>query len=187
MTAPPEPRGEVRMRLSTADVTIDLSGPTACTVDPPDERASIVARLGPDPLRRDGAATAMIDKMSRSGRRVGDLLMDQAVVAGVGNVYRAEVLFVRGIHPERPGRDCTADELGALWETVRSMLRAGVRAGRIVTVQRSELSLGRGARIPRSEATYVYKRDRCLRCGDAIRTVDIAGRTCYYCPTDQPH
>ena len=111
--------------------------------------------------------------------------MDQSVVAGVGNVYRAESLFVCGIHPLRPGTDCDVAELETLWVTIAGMLRQGVKDGRIVTVSRSELGLPSRARIPRGEATYVYKRDRCLRCGTPITMVDIANRTGYFCPTCQ--
>ncbi len=187
---PPEPKGALRMRLTTIDhgdpVTIDLRGPTACTIDSPDVRDSIVDRLGPDPLRNDADADRAIDRMAKSRKAMGGLLLDQAVVAGIGNVYRAELLFVHGIHPERPGKDCDRAELEEVWETTVRMLRAGVKSGRIVTVDRAELDLPKGARIPRREATYVYKRDRCLRCGTPIQTIDVANRTCYYCPTHQP-
>ncbi len=182
----PPPRGAVRMRLRTDDVTIDLSGPTACTIGSSADRASIVARLGPDPLRRDGRAAPMIAKIAKSKRSIGDLLMDQSVIAGVGNVYRAEVLFVLGIHPLRPGAECDPGELEALWATAQGMLRQGVKDNRIVTVSRDELGIARGRRIPRREATYVYKRDRCIRCGSAVVRIPIANRTCYYCPVDQP-
>jgi endonuclease-8 len=124
--------------------------------------------------------------MHRSRTAMGGLLLDQAVVAGIGNVYRAELLFVHGIHPERPGRECDRAELVDVWDTAARWLRAGVRANRIVTVDRAELDLPRGARLPRREATYVYGRDRCLRCATVIRTVDVANRTCYFCPTCQP-
>ncbi len=190
--ASPDPIGQVRMRLQTdADqgdgyVTIDLSGPTACTIDPPSVQNDILARLGPDPIRRGSKPDTMFAKIERSSRGIGDLLMDQSVIAGVGNVYRAEALFVTGIHPLRPGRELDRPELEALWATVQGMLRQGVKDGRIVTVSRDELGIAPNARIPRREATYAYKRDRCLRCGDEIRRIEIANRTCYYCPTDQP-
>jgi endonuclease-8 len=189
--APPPPVGAVRARFVAEDdggepVTIDLRGPTACSIDPPDVRAAIVARLGPDPLRRDGRPGPMIERILSSRRRIGELLMDQSVLAGIGNVYRAEALFVHGIHPERPGRRCEEPELASLWETVSAMLHAGVRSGRIVTVSRAELGLPAGARIPRGEATYAYRRDRCLRCATPIQTIVLANRTCYFCPVDQP-
>ena len=65
------------------------------------------------------------------------------------------------------------------------MLGDGRRSGRIVTVDRAELGIPKNQRVPRGEATYVYKRDRCLRCGAPIETIQIANRTCYYCPVDQ--
>ena len=191
----PPPRGEVRMRLQAdvtakredrRHVTIDLSGPTACTLDAPDVRERILARLGPDPLARGADGRAMIEKVARSRRTIGDLILDQSVVAGVGNVYRAEALFVTRIHPARPGRECGTAELQALWSTVSGMLAQGLRDGRIITVDPTELGLPPGTNPPRGERTYVYKRDRCTRCGDAIRTVELGGRPCYYCPTDQP-
>jgi endonuclease-8 len=192
----PEPIGQVRMRLQTEPdgsddrhtgyVTVDLSGPTACSIDPPSVRREILARLGPDPIRRGSAPEAMIDKVLRSSRGIGDLLMDQSVIAGVGNVYRAEALFVTGIHPLRRGRDCDPAELHALWSTAQGMLRQGVKDGRIVTVSRDDLGVAPNVRIPRRDATYAYKRDRCLLCGDEIRVIDIAHRRCYYCPTHQP-
>ncbi len=189
----PEPVGQVRMRLQvepTADrdgyVTIDLAGPTACSVDPPSLRKEILARLGPDPIRRGSKPDRMIERIERSTRGIGDLLMDQSVIAGIGNVYRAEALFVAGMHPLRPGVDCARAELEALWATAQGMLRQGVKDNRIVTVSRDDLGIAPNARIRRGEATYAYKRQRCLLCGDEIRIIEIANRRCYYCPTHQP-
>lgn len=182
----PAPVGEVRMRLATELATIDLAGPTACSIDTPAERDAIVGRLGPDPLRRDAKREVAIERMARSKQPLGALLLDQSVMCGVGNVYRAEALFVNGIHPSRAGRDASPEELAALWTTVVAMLRQGVKDNRIVTVDRRELELPKGRRLRRGESTYVYHRDRCLRCGTAILTVDLAGRPCYFCPTCQP-
>ncbi|MGD9702597.1 MAG: Fpg/Nei family DNA glycosylase [Acidimicrobiia bacterium] len=186
--APPDPVGAVRMRMTVDGVAIDLAGPTACSIDPPDQRAAIIARLGPDPLRRDARPDVAIERMQRRRQAIGALLLDQSVVSGVGNVYRAEALFVNGIHPTRAGKDCSNAELEALWTTIVAMLRKGVKDGRIVTVARAELPtrLPRGQRPRRGEATYVYHRDRCLRCGTPIQTIALAGRACYFCPTCQP-
>jgi formamidopyrimidine-DNA glycosylase len=187
---PPEPKGALRMRLQTADdgdtVTIDLRGPTACTVAHPDERADIIARLGPDPLRRDAEPQRAIKKLTTSRRAAGDLLLDQSVIAGLGNIYRAEILFLHGIHPRRPGAQCSMDDAASMWDMSVDMLRAGLKANRIVTVDRAEIGWPRGRRIPRDEATYVYKREFCIRCGGRIRAIEVANRTCYFCPTDQP-
>ena len=182
----PEPRGLVRMRMISPVATVDLAGPTACTIGDPAERDAIVARLGPDPLRRDAKPAKAIERIQRSKQAIGALLLDQSVLCGVGNVYRAEALFVNGIHPSRLGRECSDEELAGLWTTVVAMLRQGVKDNRIITVDRRELDLPAGRRLRRGEATYVYHRDRCLRCGSAVATVELGGRPCYYCPTCQP-
>ncbi len=184
--AEPVPVGAVRMRLSTTSSVIDLAGPTACAIFTASERDAIVDRLGPDPLRSDAQPARAIERISRSGQALGALLLDQSVLCGVGNVYRAEALFVNGLHPSRRGRDTSPDELVTLWGTVVSMLCKGVKDNRIVTVDRRELGVSSNRRLRRGEATYVYHRDLCLRCGTPIQTVKLAGRPCYYCPRCQP-
>lgn len=182
----PEPRGAVRMRLVAETATIDLAGPTACSIDDPSVRKEIMGRLGPDPIKPHQNKQKMFDKIQKSKRSIGDLLMDQAVVAGVGNVYRAEALFVCGIHPLRSGTTMDVAELEALWSTITAMLRKGVKDGRIVTVERSELDIPQGKRIKRGEATYAYKRRHCLRCDTEIQHLNIQNRTSYHCPICQP-
>jgi endonuclease-8 len=184
-TSAPEPAGAVRMRLTTPNGTIDLSGPTDCSIGTADDRDAIVARLGPDPLRRDADPEAAFARIRRSSQPIGALLLDQKVLAGVGNVYRAEALFVEGIHPERRGRDLTDAEVFALWDTTVAMLRQGVKDNRIVTVDRRVHPVPKG-RARRGETTWVYHRDSCLRCGTPIAAVELGGRPCWYCPTCQP-
>jgi endonuclease-8 len=183
--APPPPVGAVRMRLATDEVTVDLAGPTDCSLGTPGDRDAIVARLGPDPLRRDADPKAFVNRVTRSRAPIGGLLLDQSVVAGVGNVYRAEALFVHGIHPTTPGRSLDPAEAGALWDTVGAMLRQGVKDNRIVTVSREELGKPR-SRVTRAEATYAYKQSTCRRCGSTIERFELANRTAYACPTCQP-
>ncbi len=138
------------MAMASQYVTIDLAGPTVCTIDPPSVRKKILARLGPDPIRRGSKPDQMIERITRSTRGIGDLLMDQSVVAGIGNVYRAEALFVAGMHPLRPGIECHRAELEALWATAQGMLRQGVKDNRIVTVSREDLGVAPNARIRRA-------------------------------------
>lgn len=181
----PPPVGMVRMRLQSELATIDLAGPTECSVGTPDDRSRIVSRLGTDPLRRDAKPAVAIDRMAKSKQPLGAMLLDQSVICGVGNVYRAEALFVCGINPTRTGRDTDPAVLLALWNTIVAMLRKGVRNNRIVTVDRSRLALRTGQPLRRGEGTYVYHRDLCLRCGTPIQIAQLAGRPCYFCPVCQ--
>jgi endonuclease-8 len=176
----------VRMRLAVAKATIDLTGPTECAIGTDEDRVRIVQRLGPDPLRDDADPQRAFESITRRLAPIGQLLLEQKVMSGVGNVYRAEALFVNGVHPNRPGREITSDAFDALWATVVAMLRKGMADDRIITVDRDENDLPIG-RTRRGETTYVYHRDRCLRCGTPILTVDLGGRPCYFCPVCQPN
>ena len=102
----PLPVGQVRLRLASRDRAgtsyADLRGAIVCELVTPERRAEVIARLGPDPLRPDADPARAWARISRSQRPIGDLLLDQEVVAGVGNVYRAELLS--GIACTRCGR-----------------------------------------------------------------------------------
>lgn len=175
---PPDPRPTTRMRLVGDAVAYDLVGPTTCRVLAPDGRDAVVARLGPDPLRRDADPVKAFRSLQRRRISIGQALLDQSIVAGVGNVFRAEALFVHGIHPLRPAASIDPETWAALWATLVRMLRAGVRAGRIVTVPRAERRDG--------ATRYVYRREHCLRCGAPVQRWNLAGRWAYACPVEQP-
>ena len=182
---PPDPTGAVRLRLEGERATWDLSGPTRCELVTPDEQDAIVARLGADPLRRDADVAAARERFARSSKPVGALVLDQAVIAGIGNVYRAELLFLGGIHPAREARTLTDDEFEALWSRAVELLRIGVRLGRIVTTDPEEIGRPR-SRMRDDDRLYVYHRETCRRCGTAIATLVLGGRPIWFCPTCQP-
>jgi endonuclease VIII len=111
--------------------------------------------------------------------------MDQSVLAGVGNVYRAEVLFVHGLHPDVPARDVDRDTWDAMWATLVEWLRRGVKERRIITVDPKEIGVPR-SKMRRADATYAYHQEHCRRCSTPIRRYDLAGRWAYACETCQP-
>ncbi len=182
---PPPPRGAIRLRLEGDACAVDLRGPTTCALIEPDDEVRLIARLGPDPLRSDADPERAYARIARSTRPIGALLLDQSVMAGVGNVYRAEALFVLGIHPERPGRDITRAEFEEIWSTVSQMLRDGVRAGRIITVRPEDAGGVPRSRLRRGERTYVYRQAACRRCGADVLNWDMAGRRAWACPDCQ--
>lgn len=180
--------GQVRMRLATDQHVADLRGPTVCAVVTAEEVAAVLARLGPDPLRADSDPDVAWRRITRSNRSIAELLMDQSVLAGVGNVYRCEVLFRHRLSPATEGRRVRPTSWGLVWDDLVRLLPLGVATGRIVTVEEQvlevEAALGRGE-VPRLEerTSAVYKRDGqpCPRCGARIRTRLVAGRNLFWC------
>lgn len=183
----PEPKGALRLRLQTDEHWLDLRGPTACELHTPADQQQVLDRLGPDPLQKRPDPDLAWQRISRSRTAIGALLMDQSVLAGVGNVYRAEALYRAGLSPFRPGREVPEPTWRGIWADLTTLLRAGVRAGHIVTTHRQDRDRRSGP--PRREDRfYVYRRTGlpCRRCGTEIRTEIMVGRNLYWCPTCQP-
>jgi len=181
----PAPIGALRLRLESERIGWDLRGATACELLTPAGKALIVARLGPDPIRRDADPERAWAALCRRRSSIGQALMDQAVLAGIGNVYRAEVLFAHGIHPLVPTRDIDRPLWDAMWAWLVAALRRGVKERRIVTVDPKEVGKPR-SRLSVAESRYVYRREHCLRCGTPVRRFDLAGRWAYACERCQP-
>lgn len=182
--------GQVRWRLAHDDATADLRGPTTCELLAPPGVEALVARLGPDPLRPDADPAAAWRRIHGSRAPLATMLMDQSVVAGVGNVYRAEVLFRRGIAPTARGRDIDEKTWLALWSDLVPLMRAGVRTGRIDTVrpQHEPEAMGREPRRDdHGGEVYVYRREGmpCLVCDTPVRRAELAGRNVFWCPVCQ--
>jgi formamidopyrimidine-DNA glycosylase len=184
---PPEPRGALRLRMTTDAAWLDLRGPTHCDLVTPAERKAVLARLGPDPLRRDADPGTAWARIARTRTPIGQLLMDQSVLAGVGNVYRAEILYRAGLSPFRPGREVDPAIWDPLWTDLVVHMKDGVRTGRIVTTEREDRDRRRGTPT-REDSHYVYRRDGlpCRRCGTEIRTQVMAARNLFWCPVCQP-
>ena len=189
--APPPARGALRMRWEGegpdgAGVWADLRGPTACEVLPVPEVDRILARLGPDPLRPRADGARAHRRIAGSRTPVGALLMDQSVLVGVGNVYRAELLFRHRVSPFRPGRQVDGGLWTAMWADLVTLMRSGVRMGRIVTTSPADRSRRSGA-VRQDDAHYVYRRTGlpCRVCGTGVRTQVMGGRNLYWCPVCQ--
>jgi endonuclease VIII len=182
----PEPKPTVRMRLSTKAVTADLIGPPSCELIPQFARRALLARLGPDPLRGDSDPDLAWAALSRRPRRaIGDALLDQRVLAGVGNIYRNEALYLTGIHPLRPSGRVTRGEWDGLWRTIRKLMRRGVVQARVRTVAPGEPAHPLAGRGP-DDSFYVYQEEVCRRCASPIREFLLSARRMFACPRCQP-
>lgn len=187
----PQPVGAVRLRLVTPGGEgwsyADLRGATACDLWTLEQRDTCVAKLGPDPLREDADPDRAWARIGGSQRSIASLLMDQAVLAGVGNVYRAELLFRHRIDPLRPGASLRRKQWDAMWEDLVALMRQGVARNRIDTVrdEHTPEAMGRPPRVDdHGGEVYVYRRAGlpCHVCGAVVRTADLEGRNLFWCP-----
>ena len=186
---PPEPVGQVRLRLLTAESMADLRGPTACEVLTADDVAALVARAGPDP-RVDAwpdPEVTVVQRITVRRTAVGQLLMDQSVISGIGNIYRAELLFRASLDPHTPGRQVPPEVVRDLWRDWVDLLDDGVRTGVMVTREGLDAPARRRALADRAHRHAVYGRggEPCLRCGMPVARQDMAGRTLFWCPACQ--
>ena len=184
--SPPPPRGALRMRWVGVDTWTDLRGPTACEVLTPDEVDAVLARLGPDPLAPRPDGERAYARIARSRAPIAALLMDQSVVAGIGNVYRAELLFRHRVPPYLPGRQLGRERWTAMWADLRTLMRAGLRSGRIITT-RPEHRDRRAGTVSQLDAHYVYRRTGlpCRVCRTPVVMALLVARKLYWCPTCQ--
>jgi endonuclease-8 len=183
---PPPPSPNTRLTLSTEDTTIYLAGPTVCELVEPSREDAIRARLGPDPLQAGTNGNTVAEFATNLTRRripIGAAVLDQNVIAGIGNIYRSEVLFLTRLNPGTPANQVSADKIDELWRTSVDLLERGVAAGKIVTVARAPLATTRN-----DDHLYVYKRERfpCRVCAGPIMMAQMAGRAIWWCASCQP-
>ena len=182
---PPEPYGQVRARFLTQSHVVDLRGPTACEVIGLDQVSVLFDRLGPDPLRPDPKQLGrerFIERVHKRKVPIGQLLMDQSVLAGVGNVYRAELLFRANLSPFTPGNQVPKEVLEAIWDDAVTLMPLGVRTGLMLT--RDGYLRGR----PKKDDRYsVYKREGlpCRSCNQNVAIGVMQARKLYWCPKCQ--
>lgn len=186
---PPEPIGQVRVRLLTDTAVADLRGPTACEVLDPAQVDAVIAKLGPDPQVDDGpdAEERFVSIVRRKPTSIALLLMDQSVVSGIGNVYRAELLFRARQNPHTPGKKVPEETVRALWRDWVHLLRIGVETGQMMTMDDLDPESYRKAMASRDDRHWVYKREGlpCRVCGTNIVMEELGGRKLYWCPVDQ--
>ena len=181
----PEAVGAVRMRLVGGGKIVELTGPTACeTLDGPGVQ-KIRGRLGPDVLDPAADPEGVWDRVHKSRGPIGGLLMDQSVVSGIGNVYRAEVLYRQRVHPLLPGTTIKREQFDRIWADSVALLRRGVDVGHIVTVEPADVSGRPPAESTGDNRFLIYRRPTCRRCGAPVLQFTLAGRDCFVCSKEQ--
>ena len=199
----PEPVGAVRLRVVGPGHVGDLRGPMICALVSAERRREIVATLGPDPLDPEASGEEAWGRIHRSAAPVGELLLDQSRIAGVGNVYRSEVLFRQRIDPMTRGRDLSRESWDRIWADLQRLMTLGVAFNQILTMDdqvRDATDLveagvdtdaaggrgdGPGTTFERRFLVYQRAGEPCRRCGGTVRSAAVAGRTITWCPDCQ--
>lgn len=202
-SGPPAPVGAVRARIVSEHGWADLRGPTACEVLDHEQVQIHLDKLGPDPLAgsairfraaKGQAAAADAPPELEAGYRefranllrtktaIGVVLMNQSLISGVGNIYRAEALFRNRISPELPANELSAQKAKKLWWDIVAVMEDGVRDGKIITTRPEDRDPG-GVLWP-DNAYYVYQRQGlgCRKCSAKISLAEVAARKLYWCP-----
>lgn len=183
---PPEPVGQVRVRLLNDTVCADLRGPMMCDVMTPTEVDQAVHKLGPDPANANNAAemARFVDRAHKKKTPIGLVLMDQSIVAGIGNVYRAEMLFRAELDPHAHTNTLDRTVLESLWDDWAHLLDIGITVGQMMTIDGLEGEAYQRALVERDERHWVYKLEGtpCKRCGTNVVLEEMGSRKLYWCP-----
>ncbi|WP_433391587.1 zinc finger domain-containing protein [Micromonospora sp. KLBMP9576] len=144
---------------------------------PTAEEGSLVGHLGPDPLGTDWDQAEAVRRLAEHpDATIGEALLDQRNLAGVGNLYKCEVLFLRGVSPWTPVR------------AVPDLPGTVALARRLLAANRGRWTQSTTGSLRRGQTSYVYGRQAqpCRRCGTAIRREELGDRVTYWCPRCQP-
>jgi endonuclease VIII len=176
-----EPRGEVRVRMMSDSHVVDINGPNTCEVLDPAELAALTKRIGPDVLRKDANPDLAFARIAKSKISIGQLLMDQAVIGGIGNIYRTEILWRQGVHPLTAGNQISREVFDQLWADSVQLLEIGVKNNAIITVDGLKKS-----RSKYGERVNIFNKPTCPKCAGDIHKFEIAKRRAFLCETCQP-
>jgi formamidopyrimidine-DNA glycosylase len=151
----------------------------------PDALPQALAELGPEPLEAEFTPAVLLERLADSRRALKAALLDQRVVAGLGNIYADEALFRAGIHPLRPAGSLNEDEVARLHAGIQGALITGIAHGGTTFGRHRDLYDEAGSNL---EHVEVYQRtgQPCLRCGTPIERITVAQRGTHYCPRCQP-
>ena len=145
---------------------------------------SVIGKLGPEPLEPEFRPRLLAERLNRRSAPIKAVLCDQKVLAGIGNLYADEALFLARIHPLRAGGSLSAEEIERLYRAIRQVLRAGIRnkGASIENYIRPDGTQGKAHlefKVPRQAG------EPCSRCGTPIERIVVRNRGTYFCPRCQ--
>ena len=171
----------MRVRLISDTHAIDINGPSICELLNIEEITKLTARIGPDVLRPDANPDLAFKRISKSKSSVGSLIMNQAVMAGIGNIYRSEILWRQAVHPETPGKNIDRETFDRIWNDAKVLLTLGVKHNAIVTKRGAGRYKGKYR-----EDFNTFAKDTCPDCKGEISRLIINNRSAFVCEVCQP-
>ncbi len=143
-----------------------------------------LATIGPEPTPETFLVPEFAVKLARHKKAIKSVILDQATVAGVGNIYADETLWMSRIHPERPANSLTADEVQRLHDNIILELNEAIRLGG-TTVHSYVDALGKMGGFQNKLNVYGRNGEPCVRCGTIIEKIKVGGRGTHFCPNCQ--
>ena len=171
----------MRVRLISGTHVIDINGPSICEVLNVEEFTKLTARIGPDVLRSDANPDLAFKRISKSKSSIGSLIMNQSVMAGIGNIYRTEILWRQAVHPETLGKDINRQTFDRIWNDAKALLTLGVKHNAILTKRGANRSKGKYR-----EDFNIFAKETCPDCKGEISRFEINGRRAFVCENCQP-
>jgi len=149
-----------------------------------EDPAEVIAKLGPEPLGDDFTPGYLAQTLARRTAPIKSLLLDQRIVAGIGNIYADESLFRARIHPLRPGGSLTLGETGALVGAVKAVLSQAL-AEMGTTLRDYRRPDGSVGAFQNSLQVFQRTGEPCPSCGAPIQRIVVGGRSTHFCPQEQ--
>jgi len=150
-----------------------------------DDAQEVVGRLGPEPLAADFDVASLSAQLVGRRGRIKSLLLDQRLLAGLGNIYADEALFRAAIHPLRLGQSLTAEETARLHAALRAVLSEAI-AAQGSTLRDYRSASGQSGRFQEQWQVFRRQGEACPRCGAALERIRVGGRSTHFCPRCQP-
>ncbi|WP_239254972.1 DNA-formamidopyrimidine glycosylase [Listeria ilorinensis] len=149
-----------------------------------EEKTNSIQKLGPEPLSELFILTPFAEKLKRTSRAVKTALLDQRLVAGIGNIYADEILFRAKVRPERTGASLSDPEVVRIYEETKNVLREAVALGGS-TIRTYVNSQGQLGQFQEKLLVYGHTGEPCPICGTAIEKIKLNGRGTHFCPICQ--
>jgi len=148
------------------------------------EEITLLAEMGPEPLENNFTSLSLKEILLGQKRKIKIVLLDQKVIAGLGNIYATEALYQAGINPERRANRLTESEIEVLHRAIKDILKKAISAGGTSTDTYRNAE-GKKGKFQYRLQVYQREGEPCHRCGAAISQVKLSGRSTYFCPQCQ--